>query len=61
MLGSNALHLAAAANPNPKVVETLIDAGFDKSATNSNGWTACDFAIEYNPNPEVADALRCGK
>ena len=46
MLGSNALHVAASANSNPKVVETLIDAGFDKSATNSNGLTACDLAIE---------------
>ena len=55
--GWNALHIAAAEHPNPKVLQTLLDAGFEKSAKTADGLTAYDIAID-NFNEEVAEVLK---
>ena len=55
--GEPALFAAAAYNPQPAVIQTLIDAGGDTSASLEDGITALMIAAALNPNPQVVDSL----
>ena len=51
------LMFAASNNPDPEVVEVLLEFGAVLEARASNGLTALMFAARDNPNPEVARKL----
>lgn len=53
----NALHLAALLNPDPDVIDVLLDAGFSIEGPTSNGYTPLVLAASDNPNFEVAERL----
>ena len=55
--GEPALFAAAAYNAQPAVVQTLIDAGSDVSASLEGGITALMIAVAFNPNMEVVESL----
>lgn len=49
---------AAAQNPNPKVILTLLKAGADAKAKDNAGLTAFDYAKNYGLRVTGADAYR---
>ena len=51
------LTLAARFNPNPGVIDVLVDAGFDVNETTASGWSPLLIALVYNKTVEVADTL----
>jgi len=51
------LLMYAALNPDPLVVELLIEAGAEVNARTEAGWTALMYAARDNPNPEVVLTL----
>ncbi|MBR1438930.1 MAG: ankyrin repeat domain-containing protein [Synergistaceae bacterium] len=51
------LMFAAEKNPNPEVIEILIDAGADSNAQDKDGKTALMYAAKSNPVPEIITAL----
>lgn len=53
----SALHLAAIANPNEKVVEVLLNAGMPVNILNREGQTPLMLAAWRNPNPKVISTL----
>ena len=55
--GEPALFAAAAYNSQPAVMQTLIDAGSDVTASLEDGITALMIASALNPNPEVVESL----
>jgi murein DD-endopeptidase MepM/ murein hydrolase activator NlpD len=58
--GQTPLMYAAAGNPNPLVIETLLKAGSDVNAHTDAGWTALMYAARDNSNPEVGLTLLQG-
>jgi len=55
--GRTPLHYAAALNPNPKVLETLINLGADVNARDLLKFTPLHYAAAFNENPEVVELL----
>lgn len=53
----NALHLAALLNPNPDMIDTLLDAGFSIESSTQNDFTPLVLAAMDNLNFEVAERL----
>lgn len=53
----NALHMAALKNPDPKMVEVLLDAGLSLESSVQNGYTPLQLAASDNSNIEVVEAL----
>lgn len=51
------LHIAALFNPNPNVIDTLLDLGANIEAQTENEQTALLLAASDNPNLEVAERL----
>ena len=51
------LMIAAAANSDAAVIDTLLDKGEIIEARSLDGWTALMFASAFNPHPEVTRAL----
>lgn len=54
---STAFHLAAVSSGNPRIVETLLNAGADIECRNYLGETPLLLAIGGNPNAKLATAL----
>ncbi len=54
---SNSLHLAANCSKNPKVIETLLDAGADLETRNYLGETALILAVNTNPETKITTFL----
>ena len=48
---------AAMHNPNPEVIELLLDAGADVNARDERGYTPLIVAAMHNPNPEMIAVL----
>ena len=58
---SNALHLAANKCSNPKVIETLVEAGADINCRNYLGETPLIMAVSQNENTRIfSQLLTCG-
>lgn len=57
LLGMNALHLAAYFNPNPDVIDTLVNAGIDVNTPLEQNATAILAAASMNQNMEVVERL----
>lgn len=56
--GCTALHFAARKNPDPEVIEALLNTGAEVNAQDKyGGWTAMHFAAKENTNPEIIKAL----
>ena len=56
--GCTALHFAARKNPDPEVIEALLNAGAEVNAQDKyGGWTPFHFAAKENPNPKVIEIL----
>ena len=55
--GHTPLHLAAAANDNPAVLEALLATGAELEARSGTGQTLLHLAAMYNENPAVIEAL----
>ncbi|MEM7737037.1 MAG: ankyrin repeat domain-containing protein [Deinococcota bacterium] len=55
--GQTPLMYAAANNPDPNVINALVDAGAHINSQTSEGWTALMYAARDNSNPDVARRL----
>ena len=54
---SNSLHLAADSSSNPKIIDTLLDAGANIEARNYLGETPLIMAVNNNDNTKIATEL----
>jgi hypothetical protein len=55
--GQTPLMYAAANNPDPNVINALVEAGAHVNSQTSEGWTALMYAARDNSNPDVARRL----